>query len=64
MLVDTRLFITNLGEMIVGKLKEVHGETGSIKVCIKQLTIPFSIQWIIPKRNAEGQKVKHIPCHL
>ena len=57
-LVDTRLFITNLGEMIVEKLKEVHGETGNIKVCIEHLIIPFSIQWIIPKRNAEGKKVK------
>ena len=57
MLIDTNLSITNLGEIIVEKLKELFDETGSIKVCAKQLTIPYSIQWIIPKRNTDGERV-------
>ena len=58
-LIDERLYTTDLGNKIFEKLKDEYMESGHIKVCPKQLPIPYSIQWIIPKRNSEGEKVKY-----
>ena len=56
---DENLFTTSLGQAIINKLKEAYDETGYVKIASKKLPIPFSIQWIVPKRNSEGQRVSN-----
>ena len=54
---DENLFKTSLCQAIIHKLKEAYDESGNVKIASKKLPIPFSIQWIVPKRNSEGQRV-------
>ena len=56
---DENLFTTSLCQAIINKLKEAYDETGYVKIASKKLPIPFSIQWIVPKRNSEGQRVSN-----
>ena len=60
---DENLFRTKFGQIIINKLKEVYNESGNVKVASKILPIPFSIQWIVPKRDAEGQRVRNIKTY-
>ena len=57
---DENLFRTKFSQIIINKLKEVYNESGNVKVASKELPIPFSIQWIVPKRDSEGQRVRNI----
>ena len=54
---DENLFETTLCQAIIDKLKEAYDESGNVKIASKKLPIPFSIQWIVAKRNLEGQRV-------
>ena len=56
-LIDIRLFETDLGETIAAKLKDVYSENGQAKICPKALTIPYSVKWIVPVRDLDGNKV-------
>ena len=56
-LIDIRLFETDLGKVIAAKLKDVYSESGQAKICPKVLTIPYSVQWIVPVRDLDGIKV-------
>ena len=56
-LIDIRLFETDLGKAIAAKLKDVYSESGQAKICPKVLTIPYSVQWIVPVRDLDGIKV-------
>ena len=59
-LIDEHLFNTDLGNILAEKLKDVYLEASNIKVCPKQLELPYSIQWLIPKRNSMGAKVNYL----
>ena len=56
-LIDIKLFETDLGKAIAGKLKDVYSESGQAKICPKVLRIPYSVQWIVPVRDLDGSKV-------
>ena len=56
-LIDIRLFETDLGKAIAAKLKDVYSESGQAKICPRVLTIPYSVQWVVPVRDLDGQKV-------
>ena len=56
-LIDIKLFETDLGKAIAAKLKEAYSESGQAKICPKVLTIPYSVQWIVPVRDLDGNKV-------
>ena len=56
-LIDIKLFETDLGKAIAAKLQEAYSETFQAKICPKVLTIPYSVQWIVPVRDLDGNKV-------
>ena len=56
-LIDIKLFETDLGKAIAAKLKDVYSESGQTKICPKVLRIPYSVQWIVPVRDLDGNKV-------
>ena len=56
-LIDIRLFETDLGKAVAAKLKDAYSESGQAKICPKVLTIPYSVQWIVPVRDQDGNKV-------
>ena len=56
-LIDIRLFETELGKAVAAKLKDVYSESGQAKISPKVLTIPYSVQWIVPVRDLDGNKV-------
>ena len=61
---DENLFKSPLCQIIAQKLKDVYFESGNVKIASKKLPIPFSVQWIVPERNSEGERVRTKNCSL